>query len=46
MQHLKWTMNWTGKAWTFQSVATGLYLSIDSTPANGTHGVAASTPFE
>jgi hypothetical protein len=39
-------MDWTGKSWTFKSVATGLYLSIGETPADGTPIVASPTPFE
>ncbi|KIM43941.1 carbohydrate-binding module family 13 protein [Hebeloma cylindrosporum] len=42
----QWSMNWTGKAWTFRSAATGLYLGIGGTPADGTRIVVSATPFE
>ncbi|KDR71604.1 hypothetical protein GALMADRAFT_102607 [Galerina marginata CBS 339.88] len=41
----QWTLTWTGSAWTFRSVWTGTYLSIDGSPADGTRLVASSTPF-
>ncbi|KAF8968472.1 ricin B-like lectin [Flammula alnicola] len=42
----QWTMNWTGKAWTFKSGSTGQYLSIVGSPADGTRVVAAAESFE
>jgi len=40
-----WAMNWTGNSWTFRSVYTGHYLSINGTAADGTGIVASATPF-
>jgi len=42
----KWTLNWTGSAWTFRSNYTGTYLSIAGSPADGTRLVASPTAFE
>jgi len=42
----QWTLNWTGKSWTFRSAATGTYLGIEGTPSDGLPIVAVSTPFE
>lgn len=42
----KWTLNWTGRSWTFQSVYSGLYLALDGSPSDGTRLVAAATPAE
>ncbi|RDB22017.1 hypothetical protein Hypma_010816 [Hypsizygus marmoreus] len=41
----QWALEWTNIGWTFRSVATGLYLSIDGSPADGTRLVAVTTPF-
>ncbi|KAF8817660.1 ricin B-like lectin [Phlegmacium glaucopus] len=41
-----WTLNWTGNSWTFRSVATGRYLAIQGTPADGLPIVGIDTPFE
>ncbi|CAA7264510.1 unnamed protein product [Cyclocybe aegerita] len=42
----QWTLNWTGNSWTFRSVATGTYLSIDGSASDGTRIVASTTPFD
>ncbi|KAJ7437864.1 ricin B-like lectin [Mycena galericulata] len=41
-----WTLTWTGDSWTFRSASSGLYLGLDGPPADGTHLVATSTPFQ
>jgi hypothetical protein len=42
----QWTMGWTGKAWTFKSGSTGLFLAVSGTAADGAKLVSSSTPFE
>lgn len=39
-------MGWTGKAWTFKSGSTGLFLAVNGTAADGTKLVPSATPFE
>jgi hypothetical protein len=40
----QWTLNWTNIGWTFRSRATGLYIGLDGSPADGTRLVAVTTP--
>ncbi|KAF9467503.1 ricin B-like lectin [Collybia nuda] len=42
----RWTLNWTGKSWTFRSVSSEMYLGLNGSPSDGTKLVAVTTPVE